>query len=166
MQTLPKALIFSLLAAALATPGYAAPMGGGSGWSGGGGGAILPSGGGGSGPPAGGFATGPGPGGRVSGGPASNGAPAPHWQGAPNPRVTPPGKTGAWTSGKPSGGGEWRRHRHPWPGGYVWTGPYYYTFGDYYDDETDVNHCWVYRKAYNRQRQFLGWKRVNICVSQ
>jgi len=43
-------------------------------------------------------------------------------------------------------------------------GPYY-SYGDDYDyDETDVDHCWVYRKAYNSRHQFIGWAHVNECA--
>ena len=165
MRLLSKVFIFSLVAAALAAPAYAGPMGGG--WGGGGGG----------GPPAGGAGPGPGPGSHFSGpsSQVSGSGFAPHWQAAPKAGFTPSrpkagfapsGKTGAWVYGHPNGSASWRRHHHPWPGGYVWNGPYYYTYGDYYYDETDVNDCWVYRKAYNRRHQFLGWTHVDICAVQ
>ena len=73
------------------------------------------------------------------------------------------GKPGGWVGGKPPVGDAWRRH-HPWPGGpvFVPTGAYYSYGGDYYYDETDVNHCWVYRKVYDRAGHFLGWAHVEL----
>ncbi len=161
MRTLAKAFALSFAAAALAAPAYAGPMGGGGGggWGGGGGGAILPQGGG---PPEGGAGPGPGPGGHVSGGGL-----APRSQAAPSGGFMQQGKPGGWVGGKPPVGDAWRRH-HPWPGGPVFVpfGAYYSYGGDYYYDETDVNHCWVYRKVYDRAGHFLGWAHIDLCEGQ
>lgn len=156
MRNLAKVLVLSLAAAAFAAPAYAASMGGG--WGGGGGGAVFPQGGG---PPEGGAGAGPGPGGHVSGGGL-----APHSQAAPSGSFIQQGKPGRWVSGRPIGD-SWRRH-HPWPGGpvFVPNGGYFAYGGDYYYDETDVNHCWVYRKAYDRAGHFLGFVRVDLCEDQ
>ena len=169
MRTLAKIFALSLATTMLVAPAYAGPMGGGGGAGGGagvggGGGAILPGGGGG--PPAGGGGAPPG-GGVVPGlgGHVSGGVFTPRSQATPNGGFVQQRLSGGWVGGKPSGGDVWRRH-HPWPGGpvFVPTGPYY-SYGDDYDyDETDVSHCWVYRKAYNSRHQFVGWTHVNECA--
>jgi hypothetical protein len=143
MRTTVKVLVFSLATAALVGPAAAGATGG-MGGAGGGGGVVLPQGGGG--PPMGG------------GAPQSGNAP--HSAAAPKSNFA---QQGAPVGGRTGVGDIWRRHR-PWPGGQIVSGGYVYTGGDYDYDETDVNHCLVYRKAYNGAHQFIGWTRVNICT--
>jgi hypothetical protein len=147
MRTMMKVLIVSLATAALVAPAAAAGMGGGGGGggamgNGGGGGVILPQGGGGA-PTGGGF--------------------APHSAPGPKANFAQQSNTGGLTGGRSAGGDVWRHH-HPWPGGQIVTGGYAYDGGDYDYDETDVNHCMVYRKAYNSRHQFIGWTRVDDCA--
>ena len=145
MRTTMKVLIVSLATAALVAPAAAAGMGGGGGGgamgNGGGGGMILPQGGGG--PMGGGF--------------------APHSAPGPRANFAQQSNTGGLTGGRSAGGDVWRHH-HRWPGGPIVTGGYAYDGGDYDYDETDVNHCMVYRKAYNSRHQFIGWTRVDDCA--
>jgi hypothetical protein len=151
MRTMVKVLIVSLGTAAMVAPAAAAGMGGGGGAGGaggamgnggGGGGMILPQGGGGA-PAGGGFAA----------------------HSAPGPRANfaQQGNTGGLTGSRTAGSNVWRHHR-PWRGGPIVTGGYAYDGGDYDYDETDVNHCMVYRKAYNSRHQFVGWTRVDDCA--
>jgi hypothetical protein len=158
MRRLAKILVLSFAAATLAAPALAAPMGGGGGWSGGGGG-ILPQGGG---PPEVGAGAGPGPGGHVP-----SIGPAPRWQAAPSGGFVQLGKPAGWVSGKPPVGDIWHHH-HQWPGGpiFIPDGGDFSYIGDYYYDETDADHCWVYRRAYDRAGHFLGFVHVNLCEGQ
>jgi hypothetical protein len=151
MRTLAKILAFSV-AAAFAAPALAAPMGGGGG---GGGGSIWPQGGAGGGMKGGGFAHAPA---GVAARPRAGGSTFARSSGSPG--IVAGQTTGSREFG--GGGDDWRRRHHHHHHGFF-PGPVF-GFGYDYDNEPDINQCWVPRRVYNARGVFIGWRRVDICA--
>ena len=154
LKLLAVAVVTAALAApAAGFPGGDGPGGGGPPGSAGAGPAWVPLGGDGRNGPRGPSGPNRGPGGVAP----------PSRHGAPPPPGAQPG-----FAGHGLGGDDWRRRtRHYWFGGRPIfipepSGDYVYG-GDDYDDGSDPNGCWVFRKAFDRGGRFLGWVHVDLC---
>ena len=69
--------------------------------------------------------------------------------------------TAGSTAASPATAMSWRRHHHHRG---FFPGPVFgFGYNDY-DDEPDVNQCWVLRRVYNARGLFVGWRHVDICA--